>query len=348
MVTPVFAAIAAVLCLGMLTWVLWPLWRRVGLPLAGSVLALTLMTFALYQWVGTPEALRSAEVDNPQNLDEAIARLQAELERNPNQPEGWALLGRSQATLGRPAEAREAYARAVALAPDEPALLVDAAEARALADPQRRFDEQAVTWLQHALAVQPGQPRATWFLGVWQRQSGSPAEAAATWETLLGSVDEATARSLRTQIDEARADAGQAPLAAAPSAAAPPVAPVAGDDAGTHALQVRVVLDPEVAARTRLPGTATVFVIARQPGGPPMPVAAERHRLQDLPLQTVLDDADAAMPTLKLSQLDEVEVLARVSAGGGVERSEDDLESPPVRVKLPASGPLELVIGARP
>ncbi|MBD9369094.1 tetratricopeptide repeat protein [Xanthomonas sp. XNM01] len=345
MVTPVFAAIAAVLSLGVLAWVLWPLWRRIGVPLAGSVLALTLVTFALYQWVGTPEALHPVETENPQNLDEAITRLQAELERNPNQPEGWALLGRSHATLGRLLEAREAYARAVQLAPDEPALLVDAAESRALADPQRRFDAQAVQWLQHALARQPGHPRATWFLGVWHRQSGRPADAAATWETLIGSVDDATARSLRTQIDEARADAGQAPLAAAP---APPESPAGATatDAASHALQVRVSLAPDVAARLQLSADATVFVIARAPGGPPMPVAAERHRLRDLPLDTVLDDADAAMPTLKLSQLDEVEVLARISAGGGAERSADDLESTPVRVRLPASGPLELVIGA--
>ncbi len=339
-----FAALASAITLAVLVWVLWPLrhaplWRP-----AAALLLLGVTVLALYRLVGTPAALEPELIagENPQNLDEAIERLQSELERNPNQPEGWALLGRSHATLGRPLEARDAYARAVQLAPDEPALLVDAAEARAIADPQRRFDDQAVQWLQHALQLQPGQPRAIWFIGVAHRQAGRPADAAATWESLLGSVDAATASSLRTQIDEARAEAGQPPLAAAPA----PAGPAADEAAGPHALQVRVTLDPDFAARSSLPGDATVFVIARMTGGPTMPVAAERHRLRDLPLQTVLDDRDAAMPTLKLSQVQEVELVARISATGGADRSEDDLDSAPVRVTLPATAPVDLVIGA--
>ena len=77
-----------------------------------------------------------------------------------------------------------------------------------------------------------------------------------------------------------------------------------------------------------------------------MPVAVERHRLQDLPLEVLLDDGDSPMPTLKLSALEEVEVLARISAGGSADRDENDLESAPVRVRLPLEGAVELVIGA--
>ncbi|HET6397027.1 MAG TPA: cytochrome C biogenesis protein, partial [Pseudoxanthomonas sp.] len=255
-----------------------------------------------------------------------------ELQRNPAQPDGWALLARSRAALGDDAGARDAFARAVQLAPDEPGLLVDAAEARARAHPQRLFDEQAVGWLRRALELEPGHPRATWFLGVWLRQTRRPDEAAATWEPLLARVDADTARSLRVQIDAARAEAGLPPL--------PADAPAPG------ALAVKVSLDPDFAARVRLRGDTTVFVIARVPDGPPMPVAVERHALQDLPLEVVLDDADGPMPTQKLSALREVEVLARLSASGSAERGEGDLESPPVRVALPASQPVELVIGA--
>ena len=343
--TAAFAALATTATLVALGAVLWPLRRRRPWPWAAAVLVLGIGVLALYRLVGTPVALQQAEAAAPQSLDEAVARLQAELARNPNQPEGWSLLARSQAALGDPVAARESYARAVQLAPEEPSLLVDAAEARALADPQRRFDAQAVDWLRKAIALQPGHPRATWFLGVSQRQAGQDAEAAATWEPLLGSVDEATARSLRVQIDEARAAAGLAPLpaTAAPAAATPatPDTPAAG-----NALVVKVALDPEFAARVRLRGDTTVFVIARVPGGPPMPVAVERHALQDLPLQVVLDDADSPMPTQKLSALQEVEVFARLSASGNANRGEGDLESAPVRVALPAAQPVELVIGA--
>lgn len=333
----VFATLATAVTVGVLVWVLWPLWRARPWPLAAAVLALAVSVLALYRVVGTPAALEQTARATPQSLEDAVAQLRAELERNPNQPEGWALLARSQAALGDAAGARDTYARAVQLAPDEPSLLVDAAESRAQADPQRRFDDQAVQWLRHALQLQPGHPRAGWFLGVWQRQSEQPAEAARTWESLLGAVDAATARSLREQIDLARAEAGLPPL---PSAAAPAAA------GSANALTVKVALDPEFAARVRLRGDATVFVIARIPGGPPMPVAVERRSLQELPLQVVLDDADSPMPTQKLSALQEVEVFARLSASGQANRGEGDIESAPVRVALPADASVELRIGA--
>ena len=76
-------------------------------------------------------------------------------------------------------------------------------------------------------------------------------------------------------------------------------------------------------------------VIARAPDGPPMPVAVERHALQDLPLDLVLDDGDSAMPTAKLSALQEVEVFARISASGSANRWAPTL---PTRWAVPAIG----------
>jgi cytochrome c-type biogenesis protein CcmH len=173
-------------------------------------------------------------------------------------------------------------------------------------------------------------------LGISQRQDGQPAEAAKTWEPLLSQVDPATAATLRKQIDAARIEAGLAPL---PAATVEPVTRSA------NALTVKVALDPDFASRVRLRGDATVFVIARIPGGPPMPVAVEKHTLQELPLSLTLDDGDSPMPTQKLSALKEVELIARLSASGDPMRQEGDLESKPVRVTLPASAPVELVLG---
>ena len=58
-----------------------------------------------------------------------------------------------------------------------------------------------------------------------------------------------------------------------------------------------------------------------------------------------LDDGDSPMPTQKLSALQEVEVIARMSMGGDPMAQSGDLESPPVRVRLPAGAPIELIIG---
>ena len=104
-------------------------------------------------------------------------------------------------------------------------------------------------------------------------------------------------------------------------------------------------LDTAFAARVRLRGDATIFVIARAPDGPPMPVAAEKHTVSELPFTATLDDGDSPMPTRKLSQLKEVVLVARLSASGIANKQDGDIESKPVRVTLPATKPVELVIG---
>ncbi|MGY0651197.1 tetratricopeptide repeat protein [Luteimonas sp. A537] len=323
-----------------------------------TVLAVVpLLSVGLYQLLGTPAALDpaarapvamaggDAAHADPAEFAEAVNQLRAELERNPRQPEGWALLARSLSVQGDAAGARDAYAKALELVPDEPALMVEFAQASAQAHPQHLFEDDALVLLQRAATLQPSNQRARWFIGVAQRQRGMDAEAVATWEAMLDEVDPATAASLRTQIADARAAAGLPPATAA--AATPPVATAAGqgsEGASSGGLRVRISLAPGLAER--LGGQGIVFVMARDPDGPPMPVAAERHPVSALPLDIVLDDADSPMPTQLLSQLDAALVSARISASGTVERSAGDIESAPVRVSLPNAAVIELVLGA--
>ncbi|WP_434990254.1 tetratricopeptide repeat protein [Xanthomonas melonis] len=317
---------------------LWPLWRQTR-GLAASMAALLLAaSVALYWLVGTPGAIELAanRPDTPRTLDEAIVQLRAALARNPDQAEGWVLLGRSLSSQQKFAEARDAFARAVALRPDEPDVLVAAAQARMLADDSGRPDPQAMRLLEHALTVQPDHQRARWFLGVVQRQAGEPAKASQTWEPLLRVVDADTRPGLLEQINAARKEVGLAPIQT-------PAAPAA-DAANSKRIQVRVTLDAEFAKRAALPGDTSVFVIARA-ADTPMPVAVEKHALSELPLTITLDDGDSPMPTRALSSLDSVQVMARLSRSGNAMRQSDDVESMPVTVQLPANGVVELVIG---
>ena len=329
----IFLALAAVLALAVLAVLLRPLWRDARGVAVGIAVIVLASGALLYRIVGTPQALDPANLAMPETLGDAIAQLEAELERNPDQAEGWRLLGQALQREGQSAKARDAYAKASTLAPDDADIASEAAQARAFADDKRLFDAQAVALLQRALRLKPDHQRARWFLGIAQRQAGDNAAAAATWEPLLAQVDTATATSLRKEIDSARSAAGMPPLPAPASAAA-------------DALQVKVALDPQFAARVRLRGDATVFVIARAPDGPPMPVAVEKHSVSELPLTIVLDDGDSLMPTSKLSQLREVELVARLSETGEGNRQEGDIESKPVRIALPAKAPVELVIGS--
>lgn len=344
-----------------------PLRRNSPRTWLATLAAVPVLTLGAYLLLGTPAALEPAAraplatgadtAVDPAEFAAAVAELRAELERNPQQPEGWVLLARSLSVQGDAAGARDAYAKALELVPDEPALMVELAQARAQADPRHLFDDEGLALLEQALVMQPANQRARWFLGVAQRQRGLNAEAVATWEALLPAVDATTAGSLRTQIAEARVAAGLPPAPAEPdagSAGAPPSAaatpatsPLASSgtrDAAAPGLRVRIRLAPGLAER--LDGQGTVFVMARAPDGPPMPVAAERHPVSALPLDIVLDDSDSPMPTQPLSRLDVAVVSARISARGTVERSADDIESAAVRVSLPTDATVELVLGA--
>lgn len=329
----VFLALSLLLGLLVLATLLRPLWPQARGVALGIGLVVLASAALLYRLLGTPQALDAAARQAPATLADAVTQLQAALARDPRQPEGWALLGQAYLHMDRPVQAADALARAAALAPDNPDILTEAAQARALAAPEHGFDARARAWLDAALKANPAHQRARWLLGVAQRQRGENAQAAATWEPLLAQVDATTAASLRAEINVARNQAGLPPLA---EAAAP--APL---------LVAQVRLDPALAAHLRLQPQASVFVIARQIGGPPMPVAVQKHPASALPLEVRLGDGDSPMPTLKLSQLHEVELVARLSASGQALRQDGDLESAPVRVTLPASKPVTLVIPAR-
>ncbi|MES2671227.1 MAG: tetratricopeptide repeat protein [Pseudomonadota bacterium] len=337
MTSPIFALIAAAASLIAFAVVMRPLWRAKPRSAAIIIAGLTLASAGLYQLIGSPIALDASMVKRPDTIEEALSQLERSRDRFPDH-EGWVMLATAYARVGKPEQARDAWEEVLKRAPDDANFLAAAAEARAQVHPQRRFDAKAVEYLRHALKNTPEHQRARFFLGIALRQQNKPAEAAAVWQPLLATVDAANADTLRAEIDAARVDAGLPALK--PPAASTTDAPAA------NGLVVEVALDPAFAARVRLRGDATVFVIARAPNGPPMPVAVEKHTLADLPLRVTLDDADGPMPTAKLSALKDVEVIARISESGNAMRQDGDLESKPVRVTLPADKPVKLVLGA--
>jgi cytochrome c-type biogenesis protein CcmH len=107
-------------------------------------------------------------------------------------------------------------------------------------------------------------------------------------------------------------------------------------------VQVQVSLAPEL--QTRVVPTDTVFVFARAPAGPPMPVAAVRLQASQLPLTVTLDDSTSMMPAMRLSQFPEVRIEARVAKGGTAIAAPGDLRSQPATAKVGGASPVALVI----
>ncbi|MGH8704998.1 MAG: c-type cytochrome biogenesis protein CcmI/CycH, partial [Burkholderiales bacterium] len=97
------------------------------------------------------------------------------------------------------------------------------------------------------------------------------------------------------------------------------------------------------ALANRVAPADTVFVSARAVKGPAMPLAVLRRRAGELPFAFTLDDAQAMMPEMKLSDYAEVTVAARVSKSGSATRQKGDLEGASLKAKVGSSG-IELLI----
>jgi cytochrome c-type biogenesis protein CcmH len=115
----------------------WRIGAAVGV--AGLLPAAAL---AIYFAVGAPAAFnppvaagtaRGAGQHDITALAAAANQLKVRLEREPDHPEGWVLLGRTLASLQRFDEARDAYGRAIAFKPDEPQLHAELGEVVVLA-----------------------------------------------------------------------------------------------------------------------------------------------------------------------------------------------------------------------
>ena len=332
----VFVALAALLVACAIAFAGWSLWRGAR-PLAlGLALALPVTAAALYLLLGAPAALDPAKLvpaERTPTMEEAIAKLEQHLAQHPDDLEGTVLLARSYMALERFDRAPALFARAVALAPDDVDLSVDYAEALLRASPDRTFPPEAVARLEQAVQRQPTQQRALFFLGLHRMQQGQPAEATALWERLLPLLDPDAAASLRVQVDRAREAAGMPPL----PASAAPVAP-----ASAPGIDVTVSIAPELAAG--LPADAVLYVFARTPDGGGPPLAARRIAPATLPQQFRLTDADSPMPAAKLSSVEQVVLVARLSRHGDVAAVSGDIESAPATVAVSGTAPVALVL----
>ncbi|MDX1250914.1 MAG: c-type cytochrome biogenesis protein CcmI [Gammaproteobacteria bacterium] len=312
--------------------------------ITAAVIGIAVPVFAvlLYFKLGNPDVLSpeamakvqaaaTAEqhADDPAKIEMMIGRLIERLKQNPQDAEGWTVLGRSLYALARHDEATEAFSRAAALAPNDAQLLADYADSMAMANGER-LDERSVALIKRAIQADPNNQKALWLAGTAEFEAGNFTAAVGYWERLLKLLPPGSevANTMASNIEEARGLASGRP----PSAqAAPAAAGVAGATVGGV-----VNLAPALAGKIA-PGD-TVFIFARAAQGPRMPLAIMRAQAKDLPLQFSLDDSMAAMPTMKLSNASEVIVSARVSKSGNAMPQPGDLQGDSQAVKVGASG----------
>lgn len=97
--------------------------------------------------------------DDARTIEERTAALEARLERQPEDLQGWVLLARTHVAQRRFDAAARALERALALSPGHPDLLADLADALAMTQ-QGSLAGRPMELVRQALAAQPDHPKA--------------------------------------------------------------------------------------------------------------------------------------------------------------------------------------------
>jgi len=343
--------------------------KRIGTSNAGAVgtavigLVLPLFGLAMYGLLGSPDFIDNvsrqstvetqphgqATGEQPQSFESMVEALASKLEQDPDNLEGWFLLGRSLMSLGRYDEAKQAFEVVNSKLP-EPQAGVLLALANAVAMGQEgRLEGRPAELVQQALVLDPQNTTALWLAGMVAEESGEPESALRYWEQAepLLADDPENQAELRGMMLEVADKLGRT-LSFEDTAVnqqpetfeVPKASPAPGDT--TKQVRVRVSLSEDALAAVS--PEDTVFIFARAVSGPPMPLAAARHQVRELPLELTLDDSMAMMPQMMISTFDEVNVSAKISMSGSADVSPDDRSSGIMRVQLPMTGVVELVI----
>ncbi len=297
----------------------WPLKLLLALLVPLLAFGLYLQTGALGDWriSRTLDSLQqtSDAGQRQQQLTLLAQQLTRQLQQGPDRLEYYMLLGSTEVELKNYPAAVDAYRRLSLLTPGDAEVLAQYAQALYLAS-GRQLGAEARRVAEQSLALNPHQPTVLGMLGIHSFEQGDYAAAADYWQRLLpglppGSPNE---KMIRSGIAQARERAGL------PAAETP--AELAAEEVMATSLRVAVSLAPELTADAN----ASVFVFARAVNGPPMPLAVARLKASELPADVVLDDSMAMTPAMKLSNFQQVEVVARISMRGIANPGSGDLE----------------------
>jgi cytochrome c-type biogenesis protein CcmH len=276
----------------------WAAVAATGLLVIGS--ALLYITWSNWPWRAVTPG------DSPQSM---VARLARELEREPQNLDGWLMLGRSYIALQEYPLALRAFERADRLSDGKNAdALTGEAETLALTD-ESELNGRAGRLIERALVLAPDSGKALFFGAAVAARRGDLPLARARFVKLLGMDPPANVRPLiEQQITAIDAQLGGATPAGG-AAAVPPQSPAANPGA---VVRVNVTLAPSLAAAV---GASPLFVFVRDPAHPGPPLAVKRLESR-FPQVVSLASSDAMIPGRAFAPGQSVQVVARIARSG--------------------------------
>ena len=273
--------------------------------------------------------------DSPQSM---VARLARQLERDPQNLDGWLMLGRSYIALQEYPLALRSFERADRLSGGQNAeALTGEAEALVLTD-ESELNGRAGRLIERALALAPDSGKALFFGGAVAARRGDLALARARFVKLLGMDPPPNVRPLIEQ--QITAIDGQLGGGVAPASAASAPQPSAPNPGAV--VRVNVQVAPALAAAV---GASPLFVFVRDPAHPGPPLAVKRLESR-FPQIVSLAPSDSMIPGRAFAPGQSVQVVARIARSGNpVGASGDPLGE--VTYQVGRDGLVSLVIDHR-
>ncbi len=309
-------------------------WMAIVVLLAVPVASIVLyLTYGEYRVIENPQlvlaAPRQQTAAAPQmSLEEMTLAIKQRLEDNPEDAEGWFMLGRTMMARQQYDQAVTAFQRSNDLLAEEPGIMFALADALAMQNNGNLLGEPEEL-VQRGLKLAPRFPNGLWLAGMAAEQRQDYQSAHRYWSLLLPLIADNPASSREVQGLLATLEERDPALAKT----------VASDGAGG----IKLVVDISAELKAKASPDTAVFIYAKAMQGPPMPLAVRKMQLSDLPVSLTLSDDDAMMPTMKLSSFDQVIVGARVSSSGNpvaqsgdfyTEREAVDSSNPPAQINL--------------
>jgi cytochrome c-type biogenesis protein CcmI len=245
------------------------------------------------------------------DLEDFALGLRSKLSENPDDATGWMLLGRVFSSVNRFDSAIQAFNKSLQISPNSTATLISYSQALMMQG-QESSIQQAKLVLQNLLRLEPDNSNAMGMLAVVAAKLGDKQLAIQNWQSLKSFVDESDPnyRLINQRIAELGMEENSQIL---PQESAPTV--------------ITINIDLDGMLEGKLPENGYLFVFAQDASGAVrMPAAVVKSQLSELPISIELSDANAMMPTYKLSQLTEARLVARISVDEDVAKAAGELQ----------------------
>jgi cytochrome c-type biogenesis protein CcmH len=318
--------------------------RWVRTTLASFVVVIPVATLLAYGVLGQPAGLDPAalaqsephEAVDPKKMAEMVEKLERRLLEDPNQLQGWVMLGRVRRAMGQFEAAGQAYAKALALSSDDD-VAIERAEVLAQAK-QGSFEGEPWKIIEAVLRANPDQLSALLLAGSAAYSEGRYEHALKHWQRARTQMaaDAPDLPPLEEALAQVRGKLGLA-ASAAPVSPQVPQAPATIASPSASVSRITGVVQLAASLKAKVAPTDTVFIYATPADGTRMPLAIVRTTVAALPYAFTLDDS-SAMTQANLSSVAQVTLRARISKTGEARAQPGDLGVVLTPVKTGAQG----------